>query len=66
MKGKSNEAIKMGWNRLKADLKGEDLIENDVDILSQVVYRGMRLVFLTAVVFGVLFSLSLLITHMGV
>ena len=58
--------LRWSWNRLKADLKGEDFIENDVDILSQVVYRGMRFVFVTAVVFGVLFSLSLLIMLMGV
>ena len=58
--------LRWGLNRLKADLKGEDFIENDVDILSQVVYRGMRFVFVTAVVFGVLFSLSLLIMLMGV
>lgn len=58
--------LRWGWNRLKADLKGEDFIENDVDILSQVVYRGMRFVFVTAVMFGVLFSLSLLIMLMGV
>lgn len=58
--------LRWGWNRLKDDLKGEDFIENDVDILSQVVYRGMRFVFVTAVVFGVLFSLSLLIMLMGV
>ena len=58
--------LRWGWHRLKADLKGEDFIENDVDILSQVVYRGMRLVFVTVVVFSVLFILSLLCILTGV
>ena len=58
--------LRWGWNRLKADLKCEDFIENDADILSQVVYRGMRLVFVTVVVFSVLFTLSLLCILMGV
>ena len=58
--------LRWSWNRLKADLKGEDFIENDADILSQVVYRGMRLMFVTVVVFSVLFILSLLCILTGV